>query len=365
MSNTSALGSSWETKRSFRYQASPTAVYFGPGESRQLAQRLKELAIERALLLASPRQAAALRAASPELGEKLAGTFTGAQLHTPVSVTAEALRVTQEVNADAIVAVGGGSAVGLSKAIALRTGLPQVVLPTTYAGSEVTPILGQTENGLKTTLRDPAIVPQLVIYDPELTSTLPTDLSVSSGLNAIAHAVEALYAPDANPISTLTAGESLHALHDALPALVADPSDGDARARALYGSWLAGTVLGQVAMSLHHKICHTLGGTFDLPHAEVHSIMLPHTVAFNSHAAEAELAPVTELFGAPAGAGLFDFATALGAPRALADLGVAERDLDRAAALATQNPYANPRPVDRDAVRALLEDAWRGNRPSA
>jgi maleylacetate reductase len=153
------------------------------------------------------------------------------------------------------------------------------VIATTYAGSEVTPILGETEGGLKTTKRDPRILPEAVIYDPDLTLGLPVGMSVCSGLNAMAHAVEALYAQDRNPISSWQAIEGIRALKDALPRIVAKPDDADARSRALYGSWLCGTVLGTVGMALHHKLCHTLGGSFDLPHAETHAILLPHSAA--------------------------------------------------------------------------------------
>jgi maleylacetate reductase len=258
--------------------------------------------------------------------------------------------------------LGGGSTIGLGKAIAYRNAATQIVVATTYAGSEVTPILGQTENGLKTTLRDASVLPEVVIYDPQLTLSLPVALSVTSGLNAIAHAVEGLYAKDRNPVTSLTAVEGIRALRDALPRIVRTPNDIAARSGALYGSWLCGTVLGAVGMSLHQKLCHTLGGSFDLPHAETHAILIPHTAAFNEAAADA-LRPAAALFGGDLGAGLYDFAKALGAPLALRDLDLPESALDRAADIAVKNPYWNPRPVERDGVRALLQEAWRGSRP--
>jgi maleylacetate reductase len=256
-----------------------------------------------------------------------------------------------------VVSYGGGSTIGLGKAIAWRNDTPQIVVATTYAGSEVTPILGETEGGLKTTKRDPRILPETVIYDPELTTGLSVAMSVASGLNAMAHAVEALYAQDRNPISSLQAVEGIRALKRALPLIVKAPADIEARSSALYGSWLCGTVLGTVGMALHHKLCHTLGGSFDLPHAQTHAILLPHSAAYNAVAAVDELAPVAELFGGSAGGGLYDFAASLGAPLALRELGFAERNLDKAADLAVQNPYWNPRPIERDAIRALLQQA--------
>ena len=254
---------------------------------------------------------------------------------------------------------GGGSTIGLGKAIAYRNDAPQIVVATTYAGSEVTPILGQTENGVKTTVRDARILPEVVIYDPDLTLGLPVAMSVTSGLNAMAHAVEALYAQDRNPVSSLMAVEGIRALKEALPRIMADPTEASARSQALYGSWLCGTVLGTVGMALHHKLCHTLGGSFDLPHAETHAIVLPHSAAYNAAAAADALQPAADLFGGSVGGGLYDFAASLGAPLALRDLGLQEADLDRAADLAVRNPYWNPRP-DRAGGGARLAPARLG-----
>ncbi len=349
--------------RSFDYAARPATILFGPGRRTEVAGAMERLGCRRALVLSTPHQAAQGAALAAPLGALAAGTFAGAVMHTPVTVTEAALAEARRADADCVVALGGGSTTGLGKAIALRTDLPQIVVPTTYAGSEVTDILGQTDSGEKTTLRSPKVLPEVVIYDPELTIDLPVAMSVSSGLNAMAHAAEALYAPDRNPITSLMAVEGLRALRDALPAVVASPRDIDARSTALYGAWLCGTVLGAVAMSLHHKLCHTLGGSFDMPHAETHAIMLPHTIAFNEQAAPELLAPAAALFGGRLGVGLWDFAAALGAPMRLRDLGLSEEDLDRAAEIATRNPYANPRPFDRGSIRKVLQAAWEGARP--
>ena len=213
-------------------------------------------------------------------------------------------------------------------------------------------------------MRDASVLPEVVIYDPQLTLSLPVAASVTSGLNAIAHAVEGLYAKDSNPVTSLMAIEGIRALRDALPKIVRSPNDIAARTGALYGSWLCGTVLGAVGMSLHHKLCHTLGGSFDLPHAETHAILIPHTAAYNDKAAADALRPAADLFGGDLGVGLYDFAEALGAPLALKDLGLSESALDRAADIAVNNPYWNPRPVERDGVRALLQEAWCGSRPT-
>ena len=233
----------------------------------------------------------------------------------------------------------GGSTTGLGKAIAVRTGADQVVIPTTYAGSEMTDILGETSGGEKTTRRDPAILPETVIYDVDLTMSFPASLTVTSGLNAMAHAAEALYAPDRNPVISQLAAEGIRALSRALPGVSADPGDREARATALYGAWLCGVALGGASMALHHKLCHTLGGSFDLPHAETHAVVLPHSIGFNAVAAADLLAPVSAALGGSPGAALFDFAARLGAPTKLKELGLREADLDRAADIAVKNAY--------------------------
>lgn len=347
----------------FTYAINPGRIVFGPGSIEQTGEELARLGCSRALILATPFQQADAGRLAEALGPLAAGVFAGAAMHTPVAVTEEAMAAYDAAGADCVVAYGGGSTIGLGKAIAWRNDAPQIVVATTYAGSEVTPILGQTENGLKTTMRDAKILPEVVIYDPDLTLGLPVAMSVASGLNAMAHAVEGVYAQDANPISAMQAVEGIRALRDALPRIVAAPRDAGARAGALYGSWLCGTVLGTVGMALHHKLSHTLGGSFDLPHAETHAVLLPHTAAYNAEAAAGALAPVAVLFGGALGGGLHDFAAGLGAPLALRDLGLAEGELDRAADLAVKNPYWNPRPVERAAIRALLQRAWEGSRP--
>ncbi|WP_439617250.1 maleylacetate reductase [Shinella sp.] len=350
--------------RDFVYSTSPSHIVFGAGKLDAVGDWLDRLGCRRALVLSTPHQKADAEKLAETLGVRAVGVFAGAVMHTPVDVTEKAMEVVTQTGADCVVSLGGGSTTGLGKAIAYRTDLPQIVIPTTYAGSEVTPILGQTEAGRKTTVRAASILPEVVIYDPALTLGLPVAMSVTSGLNAMAHAVEALYAEDRNPVSTLMAIEGLKAFNQSLPQLVAQPRDAEARAEALYGAWLCGTVLGTVGMALHHKICHTLGGTFDTPHADTHAIMLPHTAAFNAVAVPHLLAPVANMFGGSVGGGLWDFAKAAGAPLALKDLGLSEADLDRAAEIATQSPYRNPRAIDRPSIRALLQDAWEGRRPA-
>jgi maleylacetate reductase len=285
-------------------------------------------------------------------------------MHTPAEVTEAAVEAYRDAAADCVVSLGGGSTTGLGKAIATRTGADQVVIPTTYAGSEMTDILGETKDGEKTTRRDASIRPEVVIYDVDLTLTLPVGLTVTSALNAVAHAMEALYAPDRNPVIELMAKDALPAFRDAIPNLARNPGDRGARAEALYAAWCCSTALASVSMALHHKLAHVLGGSFGTPHAETHAILLPHTTAFNEAAVPDLLSPIADVFGGgSAGGGLWDFAEASGAPLALRDLGLLGADLDRAAEIAVRSPYANPRPFGRDDIRALLQAAWDGRRP--
>lgn len=350
---------------SFVYTALAGRVVFGTGVRDSVDEELSRLGRSRAFVLSGPQQRHEAAAIHARLGPQGVGLFAGAAMHTPVEVTERALTDVLNAGADALVSVGGGSTIGLGKAIALRTGLPHLAVPTTYAGSEMTPILGETARGRKTTIRDLKVLPQVVLYDVELTCSLPAALSATSGMNAIAHGVEALYAKDANPIVSLMAIEGIGALARALPTIAEEPGDMAARADALYGAWLCGSVLGSVGMALHHKLCHVLGGSFNLPHAATHTVVLPHAAAYNAHAVPDLIAPVASLLGSEgAGPGLYDLARRIGAPVALKDLGMAEQDLDRAADIAMEQPYWNPRPLTRDAIRALLDDAWHGRRPA-
>lgn len=344
--------------------SAPARIRFERGARHALAGELDALALFSALVLTTPQQRAQGEEIVATLGDRAVGLFSNAAMHTPVEITDAAMAEVSRTSADCVIAIGGGSTIGLGKAIALRSDLPQIVLPTTYAGSEATPVLGQTENGSKTTLKSDKVQPEVIIYDAELVATLPVDMTVTSGLNAMAHAVEGLYSHDANRLSSALAMDGIRAFVSGLPGVVAEPGDLEAREDTLFGAWLCGTVLAQVGMGLHHKLCHTLGGALNLPHAETHAIILPHATAFNEPYALTALKPVTELLGSDsAGGGLFDFAERMGAPTALKALGVAEEELDRIADLASGSPYPNPRPIERDGIRRLLQTAWDGRRP--
>lgn len=346
----------------FVYSAAPQRVIFGPDAQVRGAEQVMAMGCTRVLVVTTAEQAAVGQSLLATLGPLGAGHFAGAAMHTPVEVTDQAMVTLNSLQADCLVAIGGGSTTGLSKALALRTGLPQIVIPTSFAGSEATPILGQTEGGRKTTLTDPRVRPTVILYDVALVRTLPPQMVVCSGMNAIAHAVEGLYARDRNPISSMMALEGIRALAHALPNLTSGaPHDHD-WGEALYGAWLCGTVLGQVGMALHHKLCHALGGGFNLPHAETHAVILPHAVAFTEPAVPDLLRPVADIFGTnTAHEGLAAFARRIGAPTRLSALGLTEADLPRAVDLATANPYWNPKPITRHAMADLLARALHGD----
>jgi maleylacetate reductase len=342
----------------FSYELPPVHVVFGAGSMADLPDLLWRAGLDRSLVVTTPGRSLALGDAVTALDGRLAGVFDRAELHVPAAVVTAALDEVARVQPNGVVALGGGSAIGLAKAVALAVGLPIVAVPTTYSGSEMTEIWGITEGGVKRTGRDARVAPRLVVYDPVLTVSLPPAISAASGMNAIAHAVEALYAPDANPRSTLLAEAAIGALAHALTIVVGRPDDLDARAEALRGAHCAGTALGMTSTGLHHALCHTLGGAFGLPHALTHAIMLPHVMAFNAPAAADAARCVAEALGADdAATGLDVLNRTLGLTASLADLGLRAADLDRAADQVAGRRFANPREVTREGVRAVLDAA--------
>jgi maleylacetate reductase len=364
----------------FVYSTRATRVVFGAGSLDRLSEELDELGIRRALVLCTPEQRALAERVSGIGGARCHAIFDRAVMHVPVETAEAGVKAARECGADGLVAAGGGSTLGLAKAIALETSLPIVAIPTTYAGSEVTSIYGLTygmtqglthgmTSGLKAgnekkTGKSHRVLPRTVIYDANLTLTLPVELSATSGLNAIAHAAEGLYAQDSNPVMSMFAEEGVRSLAQGLPLVCSQPQDIGAREVTQYGAWLCGTVLGNVGMALHHKLCHTLGGTLNLPHAETHAVILPYAMAFNlpfAPDAMQRLCRALETDDPPAA--LYALARTLRAPAALADLGVREADLDHVAEIAMRSPYFNPRPLTKPAIRSLLQKAFEGMAP--
>ncbi len=350
--------------RTFVYTSHPSRVIFGAGSAAGIADEVRRFGASRVLLLAGRHVRTQAAVVEKALGPLLADRFDGAVMHTPVEVTERVILRIALHDVDAVVAVGGGSTTGLAKALALRTGLDQVILPTTFAGSEVTPVLGETSDGVKVTQSSPHIQPETVIYDVDFVAGMPIPLAVTSAINALAHAVEALYAENANPIVDAVALEAITAINRGIPSLGADLADVEGRSDLLLAGWLAGTCLASVGMGLHHKICHVLGGSFGLPHAPVHTVMLPHVMAYNAVSVPRVMERVAgTLDTASAPSGVYDLIVAAGGPTTLAELGMLESDLDEAARIVTERTYPNPREVTEVGVRRLLGEAFEGTRP--
>jgi len=345
----------------FTFESLPSRVVFGAGALARVPDELDRLGWKRALVLVTPQRRGQGEELAAALGSRAAGLFAEARPHVPVDMVMRARAAAAAAGADCTVSIGGGSTVGLGKALSLDPGLPQLAIATTYAGSEMTPLWGITEGGVKQTGRDVRVQPRAVVYDPLLTLGLPGRVTAASAMNAIAHCVEALYSIDANPMTSLSAEEGIRALAAGARAAVAAPDDIDARTLALYGAYLSGSALGAVGMALHHKLCHVLGGAFDLPHAETHAIVLPHVVRFNQSGAPEAIARAARALGAgDAAAALFDLLAELGLPRRLDEIGLRAEDLPRAADLVTQRSYPNPRAVTREDALELLGDALVG-----
>jgi alcohol dehydrogenase class IV len=347
---------------SFTFDAQASRVVFGEGCFSQLAHEIERLGASNVMLISTPGRASALQRARQALGNHVVALFDRAVVHVPQEIAIVARQSAAESSADVLVAIGGGSAIGVAKAIALASPFPIVAVPTTYGGSEMTPIWGITEEGKKETGRNPRVQPRVVIYDPDLTLSLPARATASSGMNAMAHCVEALYASDANPLTTAAALQGLSLLASALPRLAASPDDREQRGAALQGSWVAGYSLGTVQMALHHKLCHTLGGAFDLPHADTHAVLLPYTAAYNRDAAAAAMRSAANVLGVEdAPSELLALARMIGAPLSLREIGMAKGDLAHAASLALERPYPNPSPLTVERLTVMLEAAYEGD----
>jgi maleylacetate reductase len=341
-------------------------VVFGPGSLVQVASEARTLGA-RIVIISGRHEADAAAAVSSQLGHDLAGRIPDVVQHVPVEVAARAIAAAGEARAGVVVSIGGGSATGLAKAVARGSGLPILAVPTTYAGSEMTPIWGQSDHGEKTTGRDSRVLPRIVVYDSILTITMPPLLTAASGMNALGHAVESLYAPDSTSQSSEVAEEAIRALAHGLPRGVSQPEDLKARTKTLRGAWLAGWALGSTTMGLHHKLAHVLGGMYQLPHAGVHSALLPQVAAFNAPSAPGPFSRAARALGAggpeEVGPALFELATQLKAPTSLADLGLELEAVDVVAKAVAGAPVSNPRAFTEEDVRYLVQQAYLGKRP--
>lgn len=345
----------------FVHETRPQRVCFGSGTAAAtLAEEVARLGAKKVMMIAAQ--------AERGLAERIAGDLPVALwhddvvMHVPVEVAERARAAADQHGVDALVSVGGGSTTGLAKAVALTTGLPIIAVPTTYAGSEATDVWGLTEGARKTTGVDARVLPRVIVYDAALTVDLPVPMSVASGLNALAHCVDSMWAPRTDPIDQALAAEGIRALRTGLPAVVAAPSGLAGRERTLYAAYLAATAFASAGSGLHHKICHVLGGMFNLPHAQTHAVVLPHVLAFNAPAAPDAAARIADALGAAdAVSGLVGLLDSLDAPRALRDLGMRESDIPAAAAaILPAVPQDNPAPVTVENMERLLHAAWEG-----
>ncbi len=355
----------------FTYDQFPARIVFGAGRLAEVGAEVERLGCQRVMLISDGQAAAIAAAVTEQLWSHLALAWDEVAQHVPVELAERARAAATAADIDGVVCVGGGSSTGLAKALALSHGMPIVAVPTTYAGSEQTAIYGLTGGRHKQTGKNPVVLPKTVIYDPELTVGLPPQVTGPSAFNALAHSVEALYAPGHNPITSALALEGVRAIHQSLPTVMASPGDVDARGTLLYGAYLSGVALGTTSTGLHHKLCHVLGGRFNLVHADAHSVILPHAIAFNAPALPVEMARLADALGVPGGdpaAALWDLAVASKVPTRLADLaghdGLLKRDdLPGAAHEAANEITVNPRPVNEADLLGILERAYEGARP--
>jgi len=350
----------------FVYDALGGRVVFGSGTVAEVPAELDALGARRVLIIASGSSIHQADFLADQLGDRFAARIDQVNPHVPIEDVERARNLVVASSSQAVVTIGGGSAIGLGKNIAIRVPIQHLAVPTTYSGSEMTAIHGVTVDGFKRTGRDHRAKPQTVVYDPDLSRALPMRVTAGSTMNAAAHCVEALYAEQRNPMTSLIAMEGLKALRSGLDRVVADRIDLIGRTSLLYGAFLGGAALGGVGMAIHHKICHVLGGTFGLSHGDANAVILPHVVAANAPAEPEVMADVAGVLEAvdPAG-GLLDMGVAAGAPSSLKELGIYEHDLDRAADIVLENPGYNPRPVERRWIRQLLDDAFLGRKPVA
>lgn len=349
----------------FELSMLPWNLVFGAGAVGTLPTRMDHMSLCRALVLSTPEQATQAKRIASLLGNRAAGSFSEARMHVPVDVANAARERARALECDCCVSIGGGSTTGLGKALALDPGIPLIAIPTTYAGSEMTNIWGITDGGRKHTGRDLKVLPSLTIYDAELTLDLPLSMTGVSAMNALAQATVNAYDPRPSPLVRTMALEAISTLSKALPDVMSQPHDIDAREQLLYGASLAAAALGTGVTSLHHKLCHTLGGTFNTPHAETHTIMLPYTTAYNAPAVPQLMAPVATALGSDsAAAGIFNLAAGLGLPTSLDHIGIGAGDLDHIASIVLEQPPQNPRAVTKTAIMALLEQALAGTRPA-
>lgn len=354
----------------FEFVGLPTRAVFGAGEIATLGDEIASLDASRALFVCSPGRIDMVKDLEATLGILSAGIYAGAQPFSPWEAVEEGRRAARDASADCLVSYGGGNAVGMAKAIALELDIPIIAIATTLSGSETTALQGIIKDGKRIQNASPRMQARTLIYDPELTTGVPLSVLIPSGMNSMAHAVGALVADNGNPVSRLYAQEGIRIMSSALTDMARDPDDMEARSRAFYGAWLnANTLkLAPGGVNVHHKLCHVLGGGCGLPHAEVHTVILPHSTAYNREAVPDAMRAIAGALGHRSGDAaqcLYDLEKTVGAPTSLREIGLPENALDGVAdQVATDAYYSNPRPIEREGIRALLENAWHGKKPA-
>lgn len=345
---------------SFVHVSHPRRVVFGVGALAGIAQEVAALGCERVVVVTGGAAREVGAGVAGLLGSRCVSVLDEVRQHVPEDLAAAAVEEVKGVGGDGLCSVGGGSATGLAKAVAVELDLPIVAVPTTYAGSEMTPVWGITGEH-KRTGRDARAAPRAVVYDPEITIGLPPRVSAASGLNALAHAVGALLS-GRDPVASLHAAEAIRMLAAALPEVVSTPGDLPARTRVQFGAYLAASALeaGDLA-GIHHPLCHILGGTYRLIHADVHAVLLPHTLAYEQQRNPEGAARVrAAVEAADPALMVWELARRVGAPAGLAEVGLPAGATAEAAARAAEGLG-----VDAGRIRRLLDDAHRGGPPPA
>jgi maleylacetate reductase len=352
------------TSLAFEHVTLGQRVLFGAGRAaNHLADEVARQAAKRVMVISEG--ASARTAAAVTRGVEVTVNYTDVAPHVPIGTAEQARTVALDNSIDLLVSVGGGSTTGLAKAIAMTTRIPIVAVPTTYAGSEATNVWGITESARKTTGVDDNVLPITVIYDVDLTLSLPLSITIASGMNAMAHCIDSMWAPRADPLNTALAAEGIRALAAGLSSVKSDPHHAAAREQLLYGAYLAGVAFASAGSGMHHKICHVLGGAYDLPHAQTHAVILPHVLAFNTATAPELDERIAAAFGSKsATSGLNALRRQLDAPAALKDYGFEKQDIPGAAGLIFPViPESNPRPVTKTDLENLLRAAHAGTSP--
>ncbi|MGH3246999.1 MAG: maleylacetate reductase [Trebonia sp.] len=353
----------------FTHETLPQRVVFASGQAvASVAEEIGRLGARRVMVIAAAAESSVADAVSADIS--VARRHDEVVMHVPAEVAHRAREAAVRARADAVLCVGGGSTTGLAKAVAMSgspvAGLPIVAVPTTYAGSEATNVWGLTDGDLKTTGIDNLVLPRSIVYDASLTASLPVEMSVASGLNAMAHCVDSMWGPRTDPVTQTLAIEGIGALRRGLLAVQADPAGISGREQTMYGAYLAAVAFAAAGSGLHHKICHVLGGLFNLPHAPTHAIVLPHVLALNAPGAPDAQQRMARAIDAPtATEGLARLRAALAAPSALKDIGMPEDGIAKAVDLVlSAAPAGNPTPVTERNVTALIRAAWEGSTAS-